>query len=233
MVILLVLSTFAALLLADALVLRAKEKRAREFTGAPHAFPAPAIPLEELSIPHGIFFDRGHTWLEIERSGKARVGMDAFIQKALGRIDRVEMPVEGREVLRGEKLFAIRIGNRTAVFTSPLDGVVAGINEGLFLDPQALTNDPYRRGWICALSPKNLARNLRQLYIAEEAKDWLERELQRLRDFFSSSPIESPALGEVMLDGGCLRKGLLESLDDDSWRRFTQEFLDARCWPNI
>ena len=71
-------------------------------------------------------------------------------------------------------------------------------------------------------------RNLKKLRIAEEARDWLQEEAERFQDFFAARPLQQTALGTVMQDGGQPTGGVLEWMDDETWRRFNDEFLRTR-----
>jgi glycine cleavage system H lipoate-binding protein len=202
-----------------------KAQPARRPVAQPPGVFSPALAFHGLSAPGGVFLDSGHTWVGLDASGRAHVGMDDFIQRVIGRIDGVELPEVGRQVRRGEKLFAIRQGERTAEFAAPMDGVVRSVNESLARHPEAIKADPYAQGWICALSPKNLASNLKQLSIAEEGRAWLDKEVERFQSFFAGRPVQVMALGHVLQDGGQLTDGVLEFMDDESWSIFTSEFL--------
>lgn len=183
---------------------------------------------QDLNVPAGVYLDGGHTWVELEPEGDVHVGVDRFAESVLGRIDAVELPEVGREVRRGERLFSLVQGDRVAEFTAPVDGVVRSVDRLLARHPQSVKADPYSAGWICRLAPKNLSRNLKKLRIAEEARDWLKEEAERFQDFFAARPLEQTALGAVMQDGGQPTGGVLEWMDDETWRRFNDEFLRTR-----
>lgn len=224
MVAIFVILTIVAFIVADSLVQRAKaqtESLALAPTGARR--PAPA--LADIWMPQGVFVDAGHTWVAVDPSGRTHVGLDDFIQRAIGRIDEVELPEVGQEFRQGEKLFAIRQGERRAVFTAPLDGVISSVNESLTRHPEAIKANPYEQGWVCAVTPKNLARNLKRLFIAEEARAWLSQQLWRFQEFMAARPIEQMALGQVLQDGGQLTDGVLELMDEETWNLFANEFL--------
>jgi hypothetical protein len=75
------------------------------------------------------------------------------------------------------------------------------------------------------LRPHDLASNLRQMLIAEEALAWLKTEVKRLQEFILSRPVENTALGIVLQDGGEITSGVLELMDNESWNEFTVKFL--------
>jgi len=230
MVALFVILTIVAFIVADSVVQWAETKKKQEAgqpTPPPAGYPMPVFAFEGVALPNGVFVDAGHTWVGLDPTGRAHVGLDDFVQRAIGRIDEVELPHVGQEVRRGEKLFAIRQGERTAVFIAPIDGVISSVNDSLARHPEAIKADPYEQGWICGLRPKNLAKNLRRLSIAEEAMDWLNREVQRFREFIAARPIETMALGQVLQDGGQLTDGILQLMDEETWYLFTSKFLGS------
>lgn len=189
--------------------------------------PAPALTAvrREIPLPGGLFLDSGHTWMGLEPSGRIRVGLDDLARAAIGQADRVELPEPGTEVKRGQPLFTLVHGARRAVFASPVDGVVRSVNPTLAESPAAVSRDPYQKGWICALSPKNLGTALHSLKIAEEAVEWLRKERERFRDFVASQAWRSAVPGTVLPDGGLPADGILNHLDEEAWASFGRDFL--------
>jgi glycine cleavage system H protein len=227
MVALLVVLTIVACVVADSIVQWSRAKKeARVPMPAERGLPVYAF--EDVSAPAGVFLDNGHTWVRLAPGGTADIGIDRFAQRLIGRIDSVELPKAGEEYRSGDKLFTVRQGERTAAFTAPVDGVVTLANNALARHPDAIQADPYNQGWVCTLSPKRLARGLKQLRIAEDAKDWLEDEVQRFREFFATRPLENLQAGQLLADGGMLTGGILEVMDDDTWRLFAERFLQRR-----
>jgi glycine cleavage system H protein len=227
MVAIFVILMIVAFIVIDSVVQWSETKK-RQNAGELAAQPRPpvlAFAFERISLPQGIFVDTGHTWVSVDASGNTHVGMDDFVQQVVGRIDAVELPEAGQEVRRGERLFAVRQGERTAVFTAPIDGVINCVNENLIGHPDAIKADPYKQGWVCGLIPKNLAKNLKRLSIAEDAMAWFGKEIERFQEFFAARPVQTMALGQVLQDGGQPTGGVLELMDDETWNLFTREFL--------
>lgn len=186
------------------------------------------VPVEafaNLSAPANLFLDTGHTWIEVKPSGRANIGLDGFAQKLIGRIDDVLLPEVGKEINRGDVLFAVKQGNRRAAFASPIDGVVTSVDKELPWHPEMIQSDPYKEGWVCSLKPKSLAKNLKQLFAADEASDWLKSEARRFQEFFAAHQLENMQLGQVLQDGGQLTGGVLEFADDGTWKQFNEMFL--------
>lgn len=185
----------------------------------------PAEAFADLAVPANLFLDTGHTWVEVQPSGRAMIGLDGFAQKLIGRIDDVVLPEVGKQVKRGDVLFAVKQDNRRAAFASPIDGQVAMVDRELPWHPEMIQSDPYREGWICSVKPKNLAKNLKQLVAAEEAREWLKNEGRRFQEFFAAQTVDNFQLGQVLQDGGQLTGGVLEFADDATWKQFSEMFL--------
>ncbi|MGZ8846746.1 MAG: glycine cleavage system protein H [Pyrinomonadaceae bacterium] len=185
----------------------------------------PAAAFANLSAPANLFLDSGHTWVEVKPSGVATIGLDGFAQKLIGRIDDVVLPEVGKEINRGDVLFALKQNNHRAAFASPVDGTVVMVDRELPWHPEMIQSDPYKEGWICSVKPRNLAKNLKQLLTADESIGWLKNEAQRFQEFFAAQTLDSMQLGQVLQDGGQLMGGVLEYADDGTWKQFNEMFL--------
>ena len=224
MVALFVILTILGCVGVDAVVQLRKSKResAAKFL-VDQLIPTQAI--SEVAVPADVFLDEGHTWVRVRPTGGTEIGVDSFAESLLGRIDGVVMPEVGKEVHRGDVLFALKQNNRRAAFASPVDGVVTHVDRELPWHPEMIHNNPFTEGWVCSIAPKNLARNLKMMRIAEEAKTWLKDEARKFQEFFAARPIENMQLGQVLQDGGQITGGVLEFTDDETWRQFNEHFL--------
>jgi glycine cleavage system H protein len=227
MVALFVILTIVVCISVDGIVQWRKSKRegvARLWAGAL----VPVDAFERMSAPADVFLDNGHTWVKVAPSGTAEVGLDSFAERLLGRVDAVILPEVGKEVARGDVLFALRQDNRRAAFAAPVDGVVTSVHKDVNWQPEMIHENPYKYGWICSLKPKNLAQNLKQCRVAEEARTWLREEAQKFQQFLASQPLESMQLGQVLQDGGRTCPGVLEFVDDGTWKKFNEVFLHPK-----
>jgi len=235
MVALLVVFTILLFVAAD-LVLQSVRARRKQLTLAPGPRRAgvahlllPSLQPEHFILPAGLFFHRGHTWVNLLFSGQVKVGVDDFLQKLLGQVDAITLPPLGVEVKQGQPFAAIRQGGRTAMLAAPVDGVVCAVNIELTKAPLLLKRDPYTRGWLVAVRPTNLATNLPSLKVGESALGWLRAELARLQEFLLVIlTLKRGALaGGTAADGGVLADGLLEHVDDETWAEFQSKFLNG------
>jgi glycine cleavage system H lipoate-binding protein len=232
MVAILVVLTIIAFVMADlAVQWHRARKAAPAKTAVPHAGPAdlilPALQPERFTIPAGVFFHRGHTWVNLLFSGQVKVGVDDFLQKLLGRIDAVTLPPQGIEVKAGQPFAVLHQGDRQLALLAPVSGVVSAVNAEAAKAPGLLKRDPYTRGWLVALQPKDLGAALPGLQLGERAVAWLGSELGRMRAFLQDTLAahRDAAVGLTAADGGLTADGLLERVDDAAWADFEARFL--------
>jgi glycine cleavage system H protein len=220
MVAIFVLLTIVAFILVDILIQRREGRKARA------AAPAPVL-LDRFVIPKGYFVSRAHAWIEVLGGGKARIGIDDFVQKLVGTIDEVVAVPAGASVRKGDPLMTLRKGVRTLLIPSPLSGRVEAVNTELSGNASVVNSDPYGDGWVVLIDPTDLASELPSANIAAAATQWLRTEISRFRDFINNLGTEPDALpaGVTLLDGGVPVAGVLGMTNDETWNRFGREFL--------
>jgi CheY-like chemotaxis protein len=182
-------------------------------------------PAHEFGLPGGVFISSGHVWASVTVPGMVQLGLDDFARKMIGRIDAIELPAKGTIVKKGERLFAIRQGGRSAVFQSPISGAVQEANAELAHQLEWLVSRPYEKGWICSMKPDHLADELGHLKIGEIAAAWYQVEIARLRQMLGAAE-GGDQLSPLSVTGE-LAEGQLEEADDAAWERFVQAFLQS------
>jgi glycine cleavage system H lipoate-binding protein len=155
---------------------------------------------DEFCVPGGAFLSDGHAWVRIEGSGQVRVGLDDFARKALGTIERVELPEKGATVRRGDPICTLFRGGTAVRLVAPVSGCVADVNTSLRSRPDWLGLSPYDGGWVCVIEPSDLAGELATLRIGKPVIDWYQAEIVRLREV--GGPAEH---GAPVVDWGTLQ----------------------------
>jgi len=207
--------TFLFFIALDVVVLKVQARR----------FALAGLDVTDFRLPKGLFFHKGHTWANIETSGKMKIGVDDFARRILGRFDGFMLRNVGEFVKQGEEILSVRQGKRTAVFTSPVDGVIRSINEKVTEDPIVVREYPYEAGWIYSIEPTNLAIDVKRLISNKKALSWLRNEIRKFRDFLAEQSLQNKLVGQTLQDGGLPVDGLMEHMDDFIWTRFQEDFL--------
>lgn len=216
--------TILVLVSVDAGIERARQRRLVK-AGAPEPIPVRRRiqgVAEGLALPMGLFVHRGHTWAEVLASGSVRVGLDDFVRRTLGRLDRVDVLRPGERVVQGEAMLTLEQGGRQVALPAPVSGVIEAVNETLSTNPEAVAEDPYQKGWAYVLRPSRLGQEIHELRVGETARAWLEDEVGRLVEWITGLRT-APAM--TLPDGGMPVVGALTYLHDAAWEDFERRFL--------
>lgn len=133
----------------------------------------------EFNVPAGIFVSPNHTWANIEMNGNARIGIDDFARKIIGKIDAVELPPPNKDIKKGEPLFSITTNSRAIKIASPLSGKVTLVNAEHIEHPEWIASKPFELSWMCCLEPSNLAEELPSLKIGVDSIKWYRGEIDK------------------------------------------------------
>jgi len=180
-----------------------------------------------LTIPHGVFLSRNHTWAHLEKSGVAKIGLDDLMLRITGEVKIRPLKKQGELIRKGDLLAKIDQNGKFLNIFSPISGKIVTANPVLEVNQSLLKEDPYGKGWIYNIQPSNWVAETPSCYLAEEAAEWLKKELERYRDFLARNMqtyATEPAF-VLLQDGGELCENSLSDLPDQLWQDFQQEFL--------
>lgn len=176
-------------------------------------------PEGEFSIPGGALISSGHCWASLSEDGTARVGLDDFAGKLLGRVDTIELPEVGKSVKAGDPLFSVGQNHRHANFLAPLSGKVVKVNTALRDDPESRQNLSYGQNWVCVVEGEDLDAELPGLKIGKAAVAFFQEDIDRFRAFLQK------AKGSAELDPASLCIGAFQDLDDAQWDAAARQFF--------
>jgi CheY-like chemotaxis protein len=177
----------------------------------------------EFQIPGGVFISDGHCWANVSEDGSAKVGLDDFAKKVIGKIDAVELPNLGMTVKKGQSLFTIEQGTRNISFKSPVSGKVKEINKFINEDIDSLNVTSYDQNWICEIDADELDSEISTLKIGKSAVSFYQEDIERLQALKKKTKTGKEAELEPE---GLIFAGEMEKLDDISWKRFAEEFFE-------
>jgi glycine cleavage system H lipoate-binding protein len=165
------------------------------------------------------YYHPKHLWVapSPEDENEARVGIDDFAARLIGKIDRVSVPGENMPVKENSICFLLHSGQRTVRLVAPANGTVKAVNPRMAADPSIINEDPYSDGWIFSLQSKG--NPVTGLYHKNVARKWLECEVERLQRAFASD------LGMTATDGGEALTDISGRLTDAQWGKVISQFL--------
>jgi len=102
-----------------------------------------------ITMPQGIYYIIGHTWVLPEEKNKGIVGVVYDYLKTVGRITNLQLPKENDNVLQGEMCAKMKDdADFNYGIWSPATGKVFEVNEKLKKDFSLLKKSPYHDGWL-------------------------------------------------------------------------------------
>jgi glycine cleavage system H lipoate-binding protein len=217
MTVLLVLAMIALFLGLDWALQRSRRRAARP--------QLQAVPASPIRLPHGVFFARSHTWLNLFPSGRAWLGVDDFVARLLDQPHVEVLAKPGAIVASGDPLFALTEGEHRLTVRSPLAARVVAVNPDVARPGAHTPQAAFFDGWVVEIEPRRAA-DLKTMLIGEETAAWMRDEFARLRDVFAGAGSAlSPA---ALQDGGPPAPGAMRHVGAEVWSRFEQEFLEVR-----
>ncbi|MCX6232818.1 MAG: glycine cleavage system protein H [Bacteroidetes bacterium] len=188
------------------------------------------LSFDMLKIPQGIFLGKNHTWIYLEKSGNASVGLDDFLLHTTGELQLINQRNSGEIISKGDLLMEVKQDNKLLKIYSPISGEIMSRNIHLNETPELLNEDPFGKGWIYKIKPTNWVNEIKNCYLAEDAINWSKTELQRFKDFLaiSNKKYLSESTLVILQDGGELVDHTLSELSDEVWQDFQEKFLNFK-----
>ena len=130
------------------------------------------IKVNDYELNEGIYYSEDHMWVRVEDS-LARVGITDYAQKSLREVVFAEIPEVGTEVKQKESFGTLESVKAVSDLIAPISGTVKEVNNEVADNPEVINQDPYGKGWIMIVEPKNLDSELKLLMDLNAAKAWL------------------------------------------------------------
>lgn len=210
------------------MVYQRRTKRVKINSG-PFSDNAKILDEKALSVPKGMYFDKSHTWVFMEKEGVVRLGIDDFIPNVTGDYTRIILKNPGDKVKRKEPVVTLVQKGKQINIHAPVSGTIKEINEVLVTDPNTINHSPYEEGWIYMIEPNNWQREISFFKMGDAYKEWIRNEISRLKDFLACSlNIKNLAEGApAYQEGGELVAQTLKEFGPKVWEDFQSYFIDS------
>jgi glycine cleavage system H lipoate-binding protein len=212
MVVLLIVLTFAVMVLVDHLFLRQPVVIADAATDAKKPARTPSL-VAGFELQPNLKYHPGHTWAVAETPELVRIGADDFAMKIAGHATGIDIPERGQWIRQGQRIIAIHRDGPDLELVSPIEGTVVDINEAAIKDPEAARKDPYGNGWLLVVNAPDQKTNFRNLLSGTVVRRWLDDAAAKLR------PAGLAQEGGVALDNGG------EIIPAEQWQKMERELF--------
>ena len=178
-----------------------------------HPAEADTPQVDGIRVPEWLHYAGNHMWLDTAGDGVFHIGIDGFMARALGRVDRITyLTARGAAhpaavLSRGANDFHMVFPNRMLIATP---------NLYLRANPSKLVSDPYRSGWLFECRPAPGGSDAKAgLYAGGEAATrWMQSEVDRMSAFVHKHTGMSSCGTDVLVaDGGTFAPDLVQHLD--------------------
>jgi glycine cleavage system H protein len=175
--------------------------------------------VDGVRMPGWLRYTTNHMWLDVGPDGRCHAGIDGFLARALGSVDRIAY-VWMRGQHRPAAILTAGDIELQAVFPNPM--LVTGCNLYLRADPARCTAEPYTAGWL--FEGQLTAETAEGLLDGEAARQWMRAEEGRINEFIHEHLIHSD--GQPLLaDGGLFAEGLVRQLSREQAAGLAHEFF--------
>lgn len=175
-----------------------------------------------MTFPSWLHFSANHMWLDAGKGGSCHLGLDAFLTRALGTVDRITF-LRQTGVQRPTAVLTVRGVDLEVVFPNPL--LLTASNLYLRANPGKLTADPYGMGWLfqgIVLPGQPPATS--GLMRGDAMLPWIDGEIGRMSAFLAECPTVRPGRN-LMNDGGVFSPDVLAYLNREETLRLFHEFF--------
>ena len=180
------------------------------------AHPAEFSGVDDIALPNWLRYSPNHMWVDVSEDGTCHAGVDAFLARALGPIDRVSYIWQhGRHCPAA--VLTVAGTDLEVVFPNPL--LLTKCNLYLRANPARVTSEPYTGGWLFEGVP--LPETTRNLLTPDEARAHVEAEKHRMNEFLLAG-------SGTANDGGLFAPGAARMLDRERMLALFHEFFVKR-----
>lgn len=167
--------------------------------------------------PERFCYSPNHMWIDVAPDGSCHIGVDAFVSRVLGHVDRVRF-LTGRGLQWPVASLEVRQTDLRLVFPRRIQ--VTASNVHLRSDPSALVDDPYGAGWLYSgfAGPHDFDESAGEpdLIRGAQVPTWMRSEADRLDRFVHDRLAAGPHHGgPSAADGGTVVPGVALHMDHE------------------
>lgn len=180
----------------------------------------PPLRDHEFAAPEDLSYTRNHWWIDLQEEGLCHMGVDAFLARLLGDVERAGI-LTSRGVACPAVVFTCRGKDFTASFPGQIR--IEAANPHLRVAPGRMLREPYSMGWLFRgrISEDRLAELKASWMTAAEARRLMEEDARLVNEMLQS--LRPAGAAPAMADGGMFEPGLLGLLEQEEALRLFHE----------
>lgn len=124
-----------------------------------------------MNFPSNLKYSKEHEWVRLEGEF-AYIGISDHAQKELGDIVYVDITSVGQTLNANAIFGTVEAVKTVSDLFMPIGGEIIEFNDALSSSPELVNSDPYGKGWMIKIKPKDLSE-MNNLMDAEAYKAML------------------------------------------------------------
>ncbi len=178
-----------------------------------------------IRAPGRLYYSANHMWLDSGRDSSCHLGIDAFLARILGCVERITFLTEAG-VRRPTAVLTARGVDLEMVFPNPM--LVAASNLYLRANPARLTVDPYGAGWLFqGVELPGQPAVTSGLIRGDAIEPWMQREIDRMSVFLAERRTSRRGDPRTLQDGGVFSADMLQKFSREETLRLFHEFFSV------
>jgi glycine cleavage system H lipoate-binding protein len=175
-----------------------------------------------IRVPNWLYYTSNHMWLDADPSGTCHMGMDAFLTRVLGSVERITF-LRQSGVQRPSAVLTVRGVDLEVIFPNHI--LLTASNLYQRANPSKLTADPYGMGWLFqGVQLPGQAPVTSGLIRGEAIVPWMDSEIARMSNFLADCWVSRHG-ARLMNDGGVFSPDVLQQLNREEILRLFHEFF--------
>jgi glycine cleavage system H lipoate-binding protein len=191
--------------------------------------------VDGVSVPGWLSYSPNHMWMNVSDDGVVHIGVDAFLAKTLGSLDRLSF-ITTKGVARPTVVLTVCGVDLQMVFPNPIH--ISKANAYLRTNPSKVLTDPYTIGWLFEgtevkdSSSKKDSPSREGLVTGKAAVSWMQNETSRMSEVVHVLSQSEDHHGNVLMtDGGGTQQGFVRHLHrDETLNLFNDFFSPLATW---
>ncbi|MBM2839853.1 MAG: glycine cleavage H-protein [Bacteroidetes bacterium] len=189
-----------------------------------------------IHVPDNIALATNHTWLRTNKDGTVTIGLDEFLSRLVGKVEKVSIPCAGDIIAPEVADIAMGVQGHSLRVAPPMSGDVIESNLDILRDPSLILRDPYGEGWLLRVRSRNDDATSWRRYVVGKPVEWLRAQAVLVRDFIVMNAHQGQPV--TMQEGGLPMDGVMQQFDENVWKDFNRSFAmlhktkDTECKEN-
>jgi glycine cleavage system H protein len=136
--------------------------------------------IQGYKMPDDLYYEENHHWIRVE--GDILVmGMDDFAQQMAGEIVYVQLPFEGKKLVKGKKFAQVESGKWLGKIMAPVNGVLIDSNTDLETNTTLINEDCYGKGWMFKIQPDSMDELKDLIHGPAAVEKWILADIEKYK----------------------------------------------------